>query len=111
MHNSSKLILGAALLCLAGVGTAQTTNPDRPGTTSDRPAATTPPASTTSPGTTSTAPGATSAPSSPSAATSPSMDTRTTTTETRTYRDPATGRMVNEPARMDTARAPRADRN
>ena len=103
MHKS-RLILGAALLCLAGAAAAQTTNPDRPSTTTDRPGATTPAPSTTSPGVTSTTP-------SPSTSAPMSTDTRTTTTETRTYRDPATGRMVNEPARMDTARAPRYDRN
>jgi hypothetical protein len=31
--------------------------------------------------------------------------------DSRSYRDPVTGRMVNEPARTDTARAPRYDRN
>ena len=120
----SRLILGAAFLCLAGAAAAQTTNPDRPATTTDRPGASTSSPSTSSPGVTSTTPSSPSSPSaapsyspppSSSAAPAPSApmasDTRTTTTETRTYRDPVTGRMVNEPARMDTARAPRADRN
>ena len=98
----SRLILGAALLCLAGVAGAQTTSPDRPSTTTDKPSTTTPAPSTSSPGVTSTTP----SPSAPMAS-----DTRTTTTESRTYRDPATGRMSSDPSRMDTARAPRADRN
>jgi hypothetical protein len=103
----SRIIIGAALLCLASVAGAQTTAPDRPSMTTDKPGAATPAPSTTSPGVTSTPSSpSTAAPSAPMAS-----DTRTTTTETRTYRDPATGRMVTDPARMDTARAPRSDRN
>lgn len=105
MHKS-RLILGAALLCLAAAAGAQTTNPDRPATTTDKPGAATPAPSTTSPGVTSTTPSP--SPSSAAPSTSPSAPMAS---DSRTYRDPVTGRMANEPSRMDTARAPRSDRN
>lgn len=101
----SRFILGAALLCLASVAGAQSTSPDRPATTTDKPGAATPAPSTTSPGVTST-------PSSPAPSTAaPSTPPSAPMASDRTTRDPATGSMANEPSRMDTARAPRADRN
>lgn len=120
----SRLLISAAILCMAGAAAAQTT--DRPASSADpnRPTAApgTAPAPSTAPTTPpssySSSPSAVSPSSpSPSASAPGSMSTERTTTETRTqtetrgYRDPATGRMTSDPARMDTARAPRYDRN